>query len=146
MNAYSNSNDTIKFRKVEVDPRHWFVVSGVDHSLLKRKTEGEEPSIPEPLLEVLWTRIQFLRTTHSDLPFEVGMAGRFEAQLPKNYTLQLAQRITNADMFLASNDTVDKALLEKSEYAKEIYKLTRKEEQALMQRYPKASVAHLSEA
>jgi len=110
MNASSTSNDTIKYRTVDVDPRYWFGVSGVEHSLLKSKTEGEEPSIPEPLLEVLWTRIQFLRAAHSDLPFQVGMEGRSEAHLPTNYTLVLAQRITNAEMFLDSNDTVKHCL------------------------------------
>lgn len=142
--AQSFSNDTLKYKRVEIDPRIWFGLTDSDQSLLRGKTEGEQPSIPEPLLEALWTRILSLRNGCLDMPFEVGMYGRVEAPLPRNFTLKLAQRITNAEIYLYSNNTVRKEELEKPEYAGGINRLTKEEEQALIGRYPKASVAHLS--
>ena len=82
---YLPNNRIFKIKTTNIDPRVWF------GSLL---TSHEQ--MPELLLEVLWARIQLLHASCTDRPFEVGMMGREEAQLPHNFTLALAQRITNA--------------------------------------------------
>lgn len=131
----------LSFQKINIDPREWF---GSGKYALWHQTpdtpDGEiAPSarMPELLLEALWTRIQslYIACTGLGQPFEVSMIGRIESQLPKNFTLQLAKRITNAGMFLEHNDTIDEQELEKPYYARSLYL---QDFEKLVEEYPKA--------
>jgi hypothetical protein len=137
-------NQMLEFQKIDIDPRQWFGLNGEENSLWTQPgaENGEIAPMPELLLEVLWTHIQSLRTSCVDKPFMVGMRGRAEAQLPHNFILALAQRITNADIFLDHNHTtIDKAEIEKPNYARSLGYLSDAEKEALAtESYPNAVV------
>lgn len=137
-------NRTLNFQETAIDPRKWFGFNGEDSSLWTQPgaQNGEIAPMPELLLEVLWTHIQSLRASCVDRPFMVGMFGRAEAELPNNFTLTLAQRITNADIFLDHENTINTEEIEKQNYARCLGDLSNEEKEALAaEHYPNAVVA-----
>ena len=66
------------------------------------------------------------------------MRGRTEAGLPDNFALSLAKRITNAQIFLDHNNTVNTEELEKANYARELRLFSDEEMEELAQQYPNA--------
>jgi hypothetical protein len=140
---YLSDNQILSLQETIIDPREWFGFNGEEHSLwIQPGTQNREIApMPKLLLEVLWTHIQSLHDACVDKPFMVGMMGRLEAQFPHNFTLTLAQRITNADIFLNHNNTIDREEIEKQYYARGLDNLSDEEMKALVaERYPNAMV------
>jgi hypothetical protein len=104
----------LNFQTTTIDPRQWFGLNREEHSLWAQPGVQNDQTAPMPelLLDVLWTRIQSLRASCRDMPFEVSMCGREEAELPNNFTLTLAQRVTNADIFLDHGETITSGAIE----------------------------------
>jgi hypothetical protein len=135
------NNRILIFQKTVIDPRIWFGFNRTNRSLWVQPIaqDGEIAPMPELLLEVLWTRIQSLRNSCMDRPFMVNMDERAEALLPRNFTLILAQRITNADIFLdCGRRTVNREDLEKPDYARFFHELSDEEVVELALAYPGA--------
>jgi hypothetical protein len=135
------NNRMLSFQETNIDPRKWFGFNREENSLWTQPgaQNGEIALMPELLLEVLWTHIQSLRASCIDRPFMVYMTGRAEAELPHNFTLTIAQRITNADIFLDHNHTINTEEIEKRKYARCLGNLSDEEMEALAaEHYPNA--------
>lgn len=100
------SNSTLKYiinyQQIDIDPTEWFGLDGQAHSLWE-----PAQSLPEPILEALWDRIQALSSACVDRPFQVSMGRRANANFPLNFTLPLAKRITQEGLFLNHYGTIE---------------------------------------
>jgi len=141
-NAYFLPNNRLLgFQETTIDPRNWFGINGENYALWEQPDaeNGEvAPHIPELLLEVLWTHIQSLQTSCIDRAFSISMFGRHEAELPHHFTLTLAQRITNANIFLDHGNTIDRREFEKPYYGRNLGNLNDAEIEEVAQQYPAA--------
>lgn len=133
-------NRSLEYLEMDIDPRIWFGGNEHRHSLWvqpKAKTD-ETTFIPKPLLEALWSRIQSLRNSYKDYPFQVTMTQRLESKFPRTFTLQLAQRITNAQIFLVHVNSVQNKDIQNVHYAQDIYQLSQAKRKRLAKQYPQA--------
>jgi hypothetical protein len=124
-----NREESLNFKKIHIVPSSWF------------DPNYAGAQISELLLEVLWNRIRDLRDKHRDEPIIVIMTGSADRVLPLNFTLPLARRITDANIYLVhGGDTIDvRQIAEtKRKYALNTLNLTRVEKTELAERYPRA--------
>ena len=133
----------LAYIKAEIDPRFWFGANGNHYSLWETldMVADETVYMPSILEEVLWKFFQGLKESCPVLPLQVNMIGRVEAELPLNFTLNLARRITDAEIFLDCLHTVRRSDLINSQYACSIYAYLSADPQRgsdLAQQYPEA--------
>lgn len=92
--------------------------------------------IPELLVDIFGTFIQSIKASHPG-PMHIRMIGRFEAELPHDFTLPLAQWITDNEIYLETNRTVSTHLLGKPEFVSSITRFEDEKAQ-LAVKYPGA--------
>lgn len=153
-NGYDLSNQRIlRFRQTHIDASLWFGWDAArDVSLWMSspphaRNNPETVSMPERVLDVLWTRIQSLRASAITVerPFMVHLNWSEDNRLPFNFALTLAQRITGAQIFLVYRfNTLDPRTLH-SLYRKSIGELDRVEKEALAASFPRAVVLDTEE-
>lgn len=132
----------LKFQEVDIDPRDWFGFRGEDSSLWVKPgaQNGETAPMPKPICEVLWARIQTLQAACTDRPFQVAIESRSEAPVPRNFTLPLAQLITNAGIILDDRIIDRNAPLARPEFARAIHWYSEAEREELAKKYPAAVI------
>ncbi len=105
--------------EVYIDPRDWFGFQGSRYSLWKSLDFGEENnqlvSMPNLLEDALFESIVSIKESRPDLQFMVSMPRKWEPEVPPNFVLSLARRITNEGIFFRSNK-VDRSQLERPEF------------------------------
>ncbi len=137
---FLGSSRNISLREIDIDPRNWFGLQGSRYSLWDSLDfEGENNqsvSMPDLFEDVLFESIVSIRDSRLDLPFVVGMRGRAGSEVPRNFVLSLARRITNEGIFLESDDKVHSSQLQRPEFLRSIYSLSSEELEALASQYP----------
>lgn len=108
-NWYLTNNRILKVQDTYIDSNLWFGKDGASSSLwwlhMDPANRATAP-MPELLLDVLWTHIQSLRASCVDRALVVDMTVRSGSfQQIYNFTLRLAQRITNAGIFVEIYDS-----------------------------------------
>jgi hypothetical protein len=119
-NFHSQNSHALWFMNARINLMSWFGDYDEDLSLWGNLSDENNAiiCIPELVRDAIWTRIQQLHDAYKDYPQLISMSGRFDSQQPTDFALELAQRITNACIFLDQNGTLDIRAIEKPAYVR----------------------------